>query len=100
MINKPIKVNDSFIINSLRNCGYNNYTAIADIIDNSIEPEVGSSFVRVDFETEGSGKEKATVKSILIILLRNCQLIKNSWISLSISLDFRQDFNIFFVIRC
>ena len=67
MENKPIKVNDSFIINSLRNCGYNNYTAIADIIDNSIEPEVGSSFVRVDFETEGSGKEKATVKSILII---------------------------------
>ena len=62
-----IKVNDSFIANSLRNCGYNNYTAIADIIDNSIEPEVGSSFVKVDFDTDGKGSDKTIVKSILII---------------------------------
>ena len=62
-----IKVNDSFIANSLRNCGYNNYTAIADIVDNSIEPEVGSSFVKVDFDTDGKGSDKTIVKSILII---------------------------------
>lgn len=61
-----IKLNDSFIVNALRNCGYNNYTAIADIIDNSIEPEVESTFVKVCFETEGKGKE-TSINSILII---------------------------------
>jgi len=60
-------VNDSFIVNALRNCGYNNYSAIADIIDNSLEPELGSSFVKVDFETEGSGAANTIIKSILII---------------------------------
>lgn len=61
-----LKINDSFIVNALRNCGYNNYTAIADIIDNSIEPEVVSTFVKVCFETEGKGSE-TSINSILII---------------------------------
>ncbi|MBO7212265.1 MAG: ATP-binding protein [Methanobrevibacter sp.] len=61
-----MKVNESFILNALRNCGYNNYTAIADIIDNSIEPDVESTFVRVCFETEGKGNE-TTINSILIV---------------------------------
>lgn len=64
---KTIKVNDSFIVNALRNCGYNNYSALADIIDNSLEPEVSSTYVKVDFETEGTGAEKTIIKSILII---------------------------------
>lgn len=62
-----IKINDSFIVNALRNCGYNNYSAIADIIDNSLEPEVNSTYVKVDFETEGTGADKTIVKSILVI---------------------------------
>lgn len=64
---KKIKVNNSFIVNALRNCGYNNYSAIADIIDNSLEPEVNSTYVKVDFETEGTGTDKTIIKSILII---------------------------------
>ena len=64
---KEIKINDSFIVNTLRNCGYNNYSALADIIDNSLEPEVNSTYVKVDFETEGTGADKTTIKSILVI---------------------------------
>lgn len=62
-----LKVKDSFIVNALRNCGYNNYSALADIIDNSLEPEVGSSYVKVDFETEGTGAANTIIKSILVI---------------------------------
>lgn len=62
-----IKINDSFIVNALRNCGYNNYSALADIIDNSLEPEVNSTYVKVDFETEGTGADKTIIKSILVI---------------------------------
>lgn len=50
MQNNNLIVKNSFIVNALRNCGYDPYTAISDIIDNSIEPEVESSFVKVDFE--------------------------------------------------
>lgn len=64
---KCLKINDSFIVNALRNCGYNNYSAIADIIDNSLEPEVESSYVKVDFETEDSSAANKTIKSILVI---------------------------------
>ncbi len=63
---KKIKINDSFIVNALRNCGYNNYSAIADIIDNSLEADVASSTVRVSFETVGKGND-LTTKSISII---------------------------------
>lgn len=64
---KNLRVNDSFIVNALRNCGYNNYSAISDIIDNSLEPEVDSTYVKIDFEIEGTGSDKASVKSIFII---------------------------------
>lgn len=37
-----------FMTNALRQLGYTNYTAIADIIDNSIEGEVGSKNVFID----------------------------------------------------
>ena len=67
MVTKKFKTNDSFIVNALRHCGYNSYSAIADIIDNSLEPEVESTFVKVDFETEGTGASETTIKSILII---------------------------------
>ncbi len=64
---KDLRINDSFIANALRNCGYNNYSAIADIIDNSLEPEVGSSYVKVDFETSGTGADGTKIQAILII---------------------------------
>lgn len=66
MYNKNLQINSYFIVNALRNCGYNNYSAIADIMDNSLEPEVESSFVKVDFTTEGKGSDKE-IKEILII---------------------------------
>lgn len=37
-----------FMTNALRQLGYTNYTAIADIVDNSIERNVGASNVRID----------------------------------------------------
>lgn len=67
MNKKNLVVNDSFIVNALRNCGYNNYSAIADIIDNSLEPELETNYVKIDFETEGSGTANTTIKSILVI---------------------------------
>lgn len=67
MIEKqPVVVHDAFIANALRNCGYNTYTAIADIIDNAIEPEVGSTEIRVIPEYEGNGA-KATITALNII---------------------------------
>ena len=60
-----IQVRDSFIVNALRNCGYNNYAAIADIIDNSVEPEVDATSVKIQFSTD-SGKG-GPIKSINII---------------------------------
>ena len=62
----PVVVHDAFIANALRNCGYNTYTAIADIIDNAIEPEVGSTEIRVIPEYEGNGA-KATITALNII---------------------------------
>lgn len=62
----PVVVHDAFVANALRNCGYNTYTAIADIIDNAIEPEVGSTEVRVIPEYEGTGA-KATITALNII---------------------------------
>lgn len=55
MNSKKIVVNNSFIVNTLRNCGYTSYTAIADIIDNSIEQDVRvekdcTPFVKVTME--------------------------------------------------
>ena len=65
---KKLQIQTAFITNALRNCGYNSYTAIADIIDNSLEPNVESSFVKVFFETEnGTTGSNAIIKSILIV---------------------------------
>lgn len=52
-VEKTVELRDAFVVTALRNCGYNNYTAIADIIDNSIEPEVGSEFVKIMLGHEG-----------------------------------------------
>ena len=65
MKTNTIQVRDSFIVNALRNCGYNNYAAIADIIDNSVEPEVDATTVKIQFSTD-SGKG-GPIKSINII---------------------------------
>lgn len=37
-------------LTTLRNSGYNNYTAIADIIDNSLDTDVNSSIVKISFK--------------------------------------------------
>ena len=56
------RVKDSFIVNALRNCGYTVYTALADIIDNSIEPEVESKNIKVDYDYE-----KGCITAIYVI---------------------------------
>ena len=50
--------------NALRQLGYTNYTAIADIIDNSIEGEVGSKNVFIDLIK--CEEDKTTFSDILI----------------------------------
>ena len=61
-----LTIHPSFVRLALRNCGYNSYTSILDIIDNSLEPNVASSFVKVDFATAGNGNTK-DIKAIFII---------------------------------
>lgn len=61
METNSIQVRDSFVVNALRNCGYNNYAAIADIIDNSIEPEVNASRVEITLETQQRGEPISTI---------------------------------------
>ena len=61
METNSIMVRDSFVVNALRNCGYNNYAAIADIIDNSIEPNVNASKVEITLETAGRGEPISTI---------------------------------------
>lgn len=46
--------NVSFL-RTLRNSGYNNYTAIADIVDNSLDTNVNSKNIRISFETSSTG---------------------------------------------
>jgi hypothetical protein len=46
--------NVSFL-NTIRNSGYNNYTAIADIIDNALEPDIKSSKVAIISESDSKG---------------------------------------------
>ena len=53
-----------FMTNALRQLGYTNYTAIADIIDNSIEGEVGSKNVFIDLIK--CEEDKTTFSDILI----------------------------------
>lgn len=47
---------NTIFLNTLRNSGYNNYTAIADIIDNSLDTDVNSTRVSVDFESDSKGE--------------------------------------------
>ena len=47
MSTNTITVRDSFIVNALRHCGYNNYAAIADIIDNSIAEKILAEAERI-----------------------------------------------------
>lgn len=56
MVNN-IRVNDGFIANALRNCGYTNISAIADIIDNSIEPSVQASEVNIELRGDSTISE-------------------------------------------
>lgn len=58
----PIKVTNAFITNALRQCGYTTYTAICDIIDNSIDKDVHSTEVNIKYE--GS---YTNITSLLII---------------------------------
>ena len=47
--NQELLIPNVKVLGALRNSGYNNYTAIADIIDNSLEKEVDSQNISVDF---------------------------------------------------
>lgn len=53
-----------FMTNALRQLGYTNYTAIADIIDNCIEREVGAENVFIDLIKDE--EDKTTLSDILI----------------------------------
>ena len=55
-------VNPKFILETIRNCGYNAYTAIADITDNSLESQVGAKNISVTFEVD----EKKKITAIII----------------------------------
>lgn len=46
-----------FMTNALRQLGYTNYTAIADIIDNSLESEVGSKNINIDLIRDQNDKK-------------------------------------------
>jgi len=39
-------------LTTLRNSGYNNYTAIADIVDNSLDNEVDSKNIKIEFKVD------------------------------------------------
>jgi len=54
--NQELLIPNVKVLGALRNSGYNNYTAIADIIDNSLEKEVDSQNISVDFSFK-SGNE-------------------------------------------
>lgn len=56
MNSNTLTVRDSFVVNALRSCGYNNYSAIADIVDNSIEPDVDASLVTIELQTDTPNK--------------------------------------------
>ena len=63
---KPMRATKKFLSGTLRNCGYNNYSAIADIIDNSVEPDVEATDIEIITVPTGKSTEKTT-ESILII---------------------------------
>lgn len=53
--------NVTFLL-TLRNSGYNNYTAIEDIIDNSLDTEVNSSNVRVNIKQNSKEKDYESIE--------------------------------------
>lgn len=57
-----VEVHDRYLLRSLRNCGYDPYTAIADIVDNSIEPNVEATFVKICVDKDND----RGIKSILV----------------------------------
>lgn len=59
---KNIIVNGRFFIHALRNAGYTNYTAIADIIDNSLETDVLSKNIYININAN-----RCIIDSISII---------------------------------
>lgn len=65
---EKFKIKPRFIVDALRNCGYTNDTAIADIIDNSLEVEVNSSNIKVEFtKTKDDKGVRRTINEIRII---------------------------------
>ena len=59
----PFKVRAKFIKDALRQLNYTNYTAIADIVDNSLEPDVESENIYIELVKTD---DKKSVKEILI----------------------------------
>lgn len=47
---------NAMFLSTIRNSGYNNYTAIADIIDNSLDTDVDSTKVSVNFKGDTKGE--------------------------------------------
>lgn len=58
-----LKVRAKFIQDALRQLNYTNYTAIADIVDNSLEPDVCSENIFITLE---KGEDKRSVEKIVI----------------------------------
>lgn len=54
MVQQNVQITSAFIANALRQCGYTTYTAICDIIDNSVEKDVHSSVVQIMHEGSAS----------------------------------------------
>ena len=61
---KELKVNKKFIELALRNSGYSNYSAIADILDNSLENEVDAKNVDIIVNHQ-KGSSKVTDISVI-----------------------------------
>ena len=61
--NFPFKVRAKFIKDALRQLNYTNYTAIADIVDNSLEPDVESENIYIKLV---KADDKKTVSQIMI----------------------------------
>lgn len=61
--NFPFKVRANFIKDALRQLNYTNYTAIADIVDNSLEPDVESENIYIKLI---KADDKKTVGKIMI----------------------------------
>lgn len=57
---EDLRVNRRYIYGSLRNCGYDNYSAIADILDNSVEEEVEATEINIHTIPSGNGNDKTT----------------------------------------